>query len=91
MNNFNDPARLTAVLEDVGRVRAFIRQTTGRPWPLALAAGGVGVGIAQVRRRFGLPPGRSASRACSLGSRSRAELTRPVSSSMGAPKDAVPV
>ncbi|WP_437312350.1 hypothetical protein [Sorangium sp. So ce388] len=57
VNNFNDPVRLTAVLEDVGRVRAFIRQTTGRPWPLALAAGGVGIGIAQVRQRFGLPPG----------------------------------
>lgn len=60
VNNFNDPARLTAVLEDVGRVRAFIRQTTGRPWPLALAAGGVGVGIAQVRQRIGLPPGHPA-------------------------------
>ncbi|WP_437734778.1 styrene monooxygenase/indole monooxygenase family protein [Sorangium sp. So ce1335] len=57
VNNFNDPARLTSILEDVGRVRAFIGQKTGRPWPLALAAGGVGVGIAQLRQRLGLPPG----------------------------------
>ncbi|WP_437486152.1 styrene monooxygenase/indole monooxygenase family protein [Sorangium sp. So ce1014] len=57
VNNFNDPAQLTPVLEDVGRVRAFIQQTTGKPWPLALAAGGVGVGLAQVRQRLGLPPG----------------------------------
>ncbi|AUX28644.1 styrene monooxygenase/indole monooxygenase family protein [Sorangium cellulosum] len=57
VNNFNDPAQLTPVLEDVGRVRAFIGQTTGKPWPLALAAGGVGVGLAQVRQRLGLPPG----------------------------------
>ncbi|WP_437968399.1 styrene monooxygenase/indole monooxygenase family protein [Sorangium sp. So ce260] len=57
VNNFNDPGQLTPVLEDVGRVRAFIQQTTGKPWPLALAAGGVGVGLAQVRQRLGFPPG----------------------------------
>ncbi|WP_433933101.1 styrene monooxygenase/indole monooxygenase family protein [Sorangium cellulosum] len=57
VNNFADPAHLTPILEDVGRVRAFIGQKTGRPWPLALAAGGVGVGIAQVRQRLGLSPG----------------------------------
>ncbi|HTN86553.1 MAG TPA: styrene monooxygenase/indole monooxygenase family protein [Sorangium sp.] len=57
VNNFTDPARLTSVLEDVGRVRAFIGQETGKPWPLALAAGGMGVGLAQVRQRLGFSPG----------------------------------
>jgi 2-polyprenyl-6-methoxyphenol hydroxylase-like FAD-dependent oxidoreductase len=61
VNNFNDPAELTDILADVGRIRAFIQQKTRRPWPLALAAGGVGVGIAQVRQRLGLPPGHPAS------------------------------
>ncbi|WP_437677505.1 styrene monooxygenase/indole monooxygenase family protein [Sorangium sp. So ce131] len=67
VNNFNDPAQLTSVVEDVGRVRAFIRQKTGRPWPLALAAGGVGVGIAQVRQRLGLPPQHPAAPAQAVG------------------------
>jgi hypothetical protein len=57
VRNFNDPARMTAALTDDGLMRALIEEAIGRPWPLAIAAGGLGAGFAQVRQRLGLSPG----------------------------------
>jgi len=55
-NNFNDPASLTSVMLDPGRMHRFISETTGGPWLKAVARGGLSVARGQLRQRLGLDP-----------------------------------
>jgi hypothetical protein len=57
IENFVDPRRFTAAFQDLGAARELIARETGAPWPLAAAAGRVGIAIGQIRQRLGLPPG----------------------------------
>jgi hypothetical protein len=48
-NNFDDPATLTPTLLDARKAHAFISEATGKPWPVAVAAGALQIGISQAK------------------------------------------
>jgi 2-polyprenyl-6-methoxyphenol hydroxylase-like FAD-dependent oxidoreductase len=56
IENFNDPALLTPVVQDSRRTRDFIAETTGGAWLKAVARGGLNVARGQLRQRFGRDP-----------------------------------
>ncbi|HVR97511.1 MAG TPA: styrene monooxygenase/indole monooxygenase family protein [Thermoanaerobaculia bacterium] len=53
---FDDPARLIDQLLDLDRSRAFIQETTGRPWLLSGISGRARIALGQLRQKLGLPP-----------------------------------
>ena len=57
IENFDDANSLTPAFLDSGKAHAVIREKTGKPWPMAVAAGAIGVAKAQVRQKLGLVPG----------------------------------
>jgi hypothetical protein len=54
--NFNDPAVLTPLLLDPRRMRQFIQETTNRSWVRAVASGGLGIALAELRQLRGKEP-----------------------------------
>jgi hypothetical protein len=54
--NFNDPASLTPVMLEPGRMQRFISETTGGLWLKAVARGGLSVARGQLRQRLGMDP-----------------------------------
>jgi hypothetical protein len=56
VENVNDPALLTPMLQDRRKVHAFIEQTTGRSWIRSVASGALGVAREEFRQWRGLAP-----------------------------------
>ncbi len=56
VENANDPALLTPILQDRRKTHQFIEKTTGRSWMRAVAAGAVGVAREEFRQWRGLEP-----------------------------------
>jgi hypothetical protein len=54
--NFNDPAGLTPMLQDRGKIHALIEKVTGRSWLRAVAGGAMGVAWEALRQLGGLEP-----------------------------------
>lgn len=55
--NFEDPRRLTRVLQDLGATRRLIEQSTGQAWWRAAVRGRIGIARGQIRQKLGLAPG----------------------------------
>jgi 2-polyprenyl-6-methoxyphenol hydroxylase-like FAD-dependent oxidoreductase len=56
VNNFNDPNSLTPIMEDLGRARSFITETTGKSWVRSTLTGRLGIMRSQLRQKLGLDP-----------------------------------
>lgn len=54
--NFVDASILTSAARDIRLARAFIAQTTGKPWLFSAIMGRLAIAGGQVRQMFGLPP-----------------------------------
>lgn len=54
--NFNDPNLLTPMLLDSRKMHQFIEQTTGQSWMRALAGGGLGIALEELRQLSGQAP-----------------------------------
>lgn len=54
--NFEDPARVTDVIDDVPKARAFISEQAGGSWIWPVLRGALGVGREQARQAFGGQP-----------------------------------
>jgi hypothetical protein len=57
IDNFNDANVLTPAFVDAGKAHAAIRAKTGKPWPVAVGAGALGVARGQLRQKLGRAPG----------------------------------
>jgi hypothetical protein len=57
VENFNDPAALTHILQDAAGSHRFIEEHTRSSWVRAVARGGLGIARAQLRQRLGMDPG----------------------------------
>ncbi|MBN1204856.1 MAG: oxidoreductase [Myxococcaceae bacterium] len=56
VENLNDPALLTPILQDRRKTHEFIEKTTGRSWIRSVAAGAMGVAWEEFRQWRGLEP-----------------------------------
>jgi 2-polyprenyl-6-methoxyphenol hydroxylase-like FAD-dependent oxidoreductase len=56
IENFEDPRRLTPILDDVPKARALVERVTGKPWWWATARGMMGIARGQLRQKLGLDP-----------------------------------
>lgn len=54
--NFNDPSLLTPLLQDQRRMRQFIQRVTSKSWVRAVASGGLGIALAELRQLRGKEP-----------------------------------
>lgn len=54
--NFNDPALLTPTLQDQRATRHFIQDVTSHSWVRAVAGGGLGIALAELRQLRGKEP-----------------------------------
>lgn len=54
--NFNDPSLLTPMLQDQRLMRRFIQDVTSRSWVRAVAGGGLGIALAELRQLRGKEP-----------------------------------
>jgi Styrene monooxygenase A putative substrate binding domain len=56
VENVNDPALLTPILQDPRKMHEFIEKTTGRSWLRSVAAGALNVAWEEIRQWRGLEP-----------------------------------
>jgi hypothetical protein len=56
IDNFDDANGLTPSFVNSTKAHATIREKTGKPWPVAVAGGALGVAKAQLRQKLGRAP-----------------------------------